>query len=169
MKRPTSFALAGNLSVVALFTLLGGCMPSEPDTDMRGGGGHSGSGGVSGAGTGGAGVSCTPGSSAGLANFAGVTEVLHFYCGGAGCHNETQAPKFFDDAGLYTMLTTYTVAKCGGRVLVKPCKPEESALYLVQKGQCEGVEKMPKGCIDTCTVPDDLEAVRQWIANGAPR
>ena len=98
-----------------------------------------------------------------------MTEILHFYCGGSGCHNENQAPKFFEDATLHTMLTTYTVAKCGGRVLVKPCKPEESALYLVQKGQCEGVEKMPKGCVDTCTVPDELEAVRQWIANGAPK
>lgn len=149
------------------------CAPADPG--MGGGsGGASGTGGASatggaGAGTGGAAATCTPGSSAGLANFAGVTEVLHFYCGGAGCHNENQAPKFFDDAGLYTLLTTYTVAKCGGRVLVKPCKPDESALYLVQKGMCEGVEKMPKGCIDTCTVADDLEAVRQWIANGAPK
>ena len=57
--------------------------------------------------------------------------VIGFYCGGAGCHNEGQPPNYFpdDDATLYRTLTEYKVTKCGGRVLVKPCAPEESAFY----------------------------------------
>ena len=60
--------------------------------------------------------------------------VIGFYCGGAGCHNEGQPPNYFpdNDATLYRTLTEYKVAKCGGRVLVKPCAPEESAFYRAQ-------------------------------------
>jgi hypothetical protein len=76
------------------------------------------------------------------------------------------------DTALYTTLTTYKVTKCGGRVLVKPCAPEDSALYRAQSDPttCEMLPQMPFGCgVGSCTQPDDLEIVRQWIAGGAPK
>ena len=100
--------------------------------------------------------------------------VVGFYCGGSGCHNNGQTPDLFpsDDATLYNTLTTYKVAKCGGRVLVKPCAPEDSAFYRAQSDPttCEMLPQMPFGCGGgNCTQPDDLEIVRQWIAAGAPK
>jgi hypothetical protein len=171
MQSHTPF-VPGRLSVLILLALLlttlltlgGACVPSDPTNPSLAGTG--GAGGGVGSGTGGA--SCTPGSTAGYANYPGVKDILHFYCGGSGCHNEGQAPKFFDDATLYSTLTTYKVAGCQNRVLVKPCSPDDSALVLVPQGMCAMVEKMPKGCVDNCVVPDDLAAIRQWIANGAP-
>jgi len=150
--------------VFALVSTLGGaCMPADPVASGTGGAGG-GSGGSPGTG----GANCQPGSTAGYANYPGVKEILHFYCGGSGCHNEGQSPKFFEDATLYSTLTTYKVVGCQNRVLVKPCSPDDSALYLVPQGMCPLVEKMPLGCVDNCVVPDDLAAIRQWIANGAP-
>lgn len=129
------------------------------------------------AGQGGSGASCASGGSGGgssVATFADIKTVIGFYCGGAGCHNETQSPNLFpnDDTTLYTTLTTYKVTKCGGRVLVKPCAPEESAFYRAQNNPttCEMLPQMPFGCGGgNCTQPDDLEIVRQWIAEGAPK
>jgi hypothetical protein len=60
--------------------------------------------------------------------------------------------------------------KCGQRLLVKPCAPEESAFYLAQAGLCPDVPQMPFGCTpayDNCTPADKLEGVRQWILKGA--
>ena len=121
-------------------------------------------------------ASCSAGGTGGSSSFAtwsGVKTVIGFYCGGAGCHNEGQPPNYFpgDDATLYRTLTEYKVAKCGGRVLVKPCAPEESAFYLAQAEppMCNPLPRMPFGCGQgSCTAPEDLEDVRQWIAKGAP-
>jgi hypothetical protein len=100
--------------------------------------------------------------------------IIGFYCGGAGCHNNGQPPNLFpnDDATLYRTLTEYKVTKCGGRVLVKPCAPEDSAFYRAQTepAMCDPLPRMPFGCgPGSCTSPDDLEDVRQWIAKGAPK
>ena len=76
------------------------------------------------------------------------------------------------DAALYEELTTYTTTKCGGRMLVNPCTPEQSAFYLAQTGMCGDIAQMPFGCdpkYENCTPTDKLEGIRQWIANGAPR
>lgn len=129
------------------------------------------------AGQGGSGASCASGGSGGgssVATFGDIKTVIGFYCGGAGCHNETQSPNLFpnDDTTLYTTLTTYKVTKCGGRVLVKPCAAEDSAFYRAQNNPttCEMLPQMPFGCGGgNCTQPDDLEIVRQWIAEGAPK
>ena len=143
----------------ALFVVLGGlgaCAAELPDDAM--------------------GPSCTVGAADGgssLANWSGVKTVIGFYCGGAGCHNEDQKPALFpdNDATLYRTLMEHKVAGCGGRALVKPCSPEESALYRVQAEppMCDATPRMPFGCGQgSCTSPDDLEGIRQWIANGAP-
>src|SRR4029079_5011906 len=86
--------------------------------------GQGGTSGQSGAAGGAAGsASCATGGSTGVATWSDVKTVVGFYCGGSGCHNNGQTPDLFpsDDATLYNTLTTYKVAKCGGRVLVKPC------------------------------------------------
>jgi hypothetical protein len=73
-----------------------------------------------------------------------------------------------DDEMLYATLTTYTSGACGDRLLVTPFMPEESAFLLAQEGKCAYIPQMPLGCVDDCTPAADLEAVRQWIAAGAP-
>jgi len=83
-------------------------------------------------------------------------------------------PRLFpaDDDTLYRTLTEYKVEDCGGRVLVKPCAPEESAFYRSQTDptMCDPLPRMPFNCgPGRCTDPSDLEDIRQWIANGAPR
>lgn len=144
---------------------LGACAPAS-NTGFGGSSGQSGAGG---------GASCSTGGAGGSSSFAtwsGVKTVIGFYCGGAGCHNEGQAPNYFpgDDATLYRTLTEYKVTKCGGRVLVKPCAPQESAFYLAQtEAMCGELPRMPFGCGQgSCTAAEDLEDVRQWIAKGAP-
>ena len=148
----------------ALLVVLGGVGACAGGLDSNPGQGGSG-GGASCAATGG---------SAGSATFSDVKTVVGFYCGGSTCHNSGQTPNLFpdSDAALYTTLTTYKVTKCGGRVLVKPCAPEDSAIYRAQSDPttCEMLPQMPFGCgVGSCTQPDDLEIVRQWIAEGAPK
>jgi hypothetical protein len=136
--------------------------------------GQGGSSGQSGAGGGASCASSPTDGGSSLATFTDIKTVIGFYCGGAGCHNNGQTPNFFadSDTALYTTLTTYKVAKCGGRVLVKPCAPEDSAFYRAQSDptKCEMLPQMPFGCVGgSCVQPDDLEMVRQWIAAGAPK
>lgn len=83
---------------------------------------------------------------------------------------------FKDDDTLHDTLMTTMISRCENRVLVKPGEPENSALYLVLKGEpCGTVGQMPKGCypsedptLNSCTTPADLERIRLWIAEGAP-
>lgn len=147
---------------------LGACAGDPAsNTGLGGSSGQSGTGG---------GASCNPGGAGGTSSFAtwsGVKTVIGFYCGGAGCHNEGQPPNYFpdNDATLYRTLMEYRVTNCGGRVLVKPCAPEESAFYRAQTEppMCDPLPRMPFGCgPGSCTSPEDLEDVRQWIAKGAP-
>jgi hypothetical protein len=77
-----------------------------------------------------------------------------------------------DDQKLYTNLTTYVSKACNDTTLVTPGKPEQSALLTILKGPCGMTPRMPYGCTTEAgdCIPDDyIEAVKQWIANGAPR
>ncbi len=179
MKKRTSILVATFLGL-AVVAPLGACMPGNDGTGTAGtsGGGSSGNAGTAGAaggagaaGTGGA--NCNAGGSTGgssdLANFDTIRMIVQVQCGGPGCHNDTQTPHLVDDANLYTTLTTFVSTMCGNRLLVNPCSPEESAFYLAQRGQCETLERMPKGCVDLCTPDDYLQGIWQWISNGAPK
>ena len=115
-----------------------------------------------------------------LANWANLRDVVDNTCFGSDCHTQGDRQPYMlglsaaplADTDLYTKLTTYTTAKCGQRMLVKPCAPDESAFYLAQMGMCGDIPQMPFGCspaYDNCTPADKLEGIRQWIANGAPR
>jgi hypothetical protein len=180
MKLSSLPVLLRTSALLVVFSGLGACLPTEPASQGSGGSGSGGSGsggsgsGGSGSGGSGSGGSCSSSSGSSSATFSQMKVVIGFYCGGAGCHNENQAPNLFpdNDATLYRTLTEYKVKDCGGRVLVKPCAPEESAFYRVQtsSAMCDPVPRMPFGCGEgSCTSADDLEDVRQWIARGAPK
>jgi len=181
MKNRSSLTAAMFMGLTVL--VAAGACTSNGDTGATGGAGSGGSPGGAGTGAGragsggtaggGASASCSAGHSGGspsdLADFATVRMIVQVQCGGPGCHNDSQSPHMVDDANLYATLTTFVSPRCGNRVLVKPCAPEESAFYLAQRGQCGTLDKMPKGCTDLCTPDNYLEGVRQWIANGAPK
>jgi hypothetical protein len=144
--------------------------------NTTGAGGSAGSGPVSCGGTGG---------TSDKATWANVRDIIAPEaaiggCFGQDCHTDgDRQPYLFglntaplSDADLYNKLTTYKTMKCGQRVLVKPCAPDESAFYLAQAGQCGDVPQMPFGCkpeYENCTSAEKLEGLRQWIAKGAPR
>jgi len=168
MKLSSVPVLVRTSALVVVLVGLGACSGELASNTGRGGSsGQSGAGG---------GASCSAGGTGGSSSFAtwsGVKTIIGFYCGGAGCHNEGQPPNYFpdNDATLYRTLTEYTVAKCGGRVLIKPCAPEDSAFYRAQAEppMCDLLLRMPFGCGEgSCTSPEDLEDIRQWIAKGAP-
>ena len=155
--------------------MLGACATSEEGpTGMGGSGGSGGSAPVSCGGAGGTGDKAT---------WANVRDILApdypiGGCFGADCHTEGDREPFLfglnsaplSDADLYRKLTTYRTVKCGQRLLVNPCSPNQSAFYLAQMGLCEELPQMPFGCEpanDNCTPDAKLEGLRQWIANGA--
>ena len=173
MKVSSIPALARTFAFLVVLGGLGACAGGLESNPGQGGssGQSGGAGGTAGS------ASCGPaatGGSSGVATFSDVKTVVGFYCGGGTCHNSGQTPNLFpdNDTALYATLTTYKVAKCGGRVLVKPCAPDDSAFYRAQSDPttCEMLPQMPFGCGGgNCTQPDDLEIVRQWIAAGAPK
>ena len=174
------------LLIVAAPAAAGACLsdPGLVNTGAAGSSGTAGAGGNSGsAGTTGM-VSCggASGTSA-LATWANVRDIIEVGqpggCYGSDCHRQGEREPVMlavtgqlSDAALYDKLTTYRTQKCGQRVLVKPCAPEESAFYVAQMGTCGDLPQMPFGCLpefENCTAPEKLEGLRQWIANGAPR
>lgn len=153
-----------------------GCLPSGGtlggvDGGAGSGGGNAGTGGGSGGG-GGSPAAC--GGSSGTVTWAGVRDLVQTLCAGADCHENGNRQPFMigvDEQTLYATLTSHKVTKCGDRVLIKPCAPEESSFYLSQleTGGCgPTLPRMPFGCVDLCTTTDELEMFRQWILNGAP-
>lgn len=77
-----------------------------------------------------------------------------------------------DDTLLYTNLLSYVSKACGNTKLVEPCNPARSALVTILKGACGNTPRMPYGCTAEAgdCIPDEyINAVAQWITNGAPR
>jgi hypothetical protein len=159
--------VAAVAAVVTMFVAAGACS-SEP-APMTGAGGTTGA-----AGGGGGTASCTPTGGTGSPgtaipgpNFATVRNIAASRCGVPGCHVGAMQPPLQDTPDFYATLTSYRSSSCSGFRLVEPCKPEESAFYLAQMGQCPNIPRMPLECTDNCTPADWLEHVRNWIANGA--
>ncbi|KYF96887.1 hypothetical protein BE20_58875 [Sorangium cellulosum] len=93
-------------------------------------------------------------------------------CFGAGCHNDEMNPLNLKvDAELRTRLTTHVSKNCGNIPVVNPGKPEESALIKILEGPCGETMRMPLGCVNdgdaNCVPPSYIEALSQWIADGA--
>jgi hypothetical protein len=93
-------------------------------------------------------------------------------CGAPACHGggpDGQDVIFVNRDTLYTTLTTTVVMECGNRPLVSPGNVANSALPMLPTWQC-GDLVMPQGCLeDPCITPAELDAIRGWIAAGAPR
>jgi hypothetical protein len=170
----------GVLLTLAALGTVDACVPEDPVV-VSGTGGRSGSGGSEPP------LSCGGSSGAALATWANVRDVIEgstpppMGCFGADCHTQGDREPILlglntaplSDADLYAKLTTFRTTKCGKRVLVRPCAPDDSAFYLVQANRCGAdMPQMPFGCLpefDNCTPADKLEGIRQWIADGAPR
>jgi hypothetical protein len=143
---------------------------------------------VSGCGAGGA-SSAGPGGASGSAPIPPTFETVKLViegggpimtCSAAPCHGANgNAPPgrplalpSNDDQLLYTNLTSYVSTACGNLKLVTPCDPANSALLRILSGPCGMTPRMPYMCTsaDGNCVPDEyIAAIRQWIADGAPR
>ncbi len=93
-------------------------------------------------------------------------------CFGAACHNDDMNPlNLRIDGGLHMRLTSRISKNCGDIPIVNPGKPEESALIKILKGPCGPTPRMPVECVnegDARCIPDDyIQAMSQWIADGA--
>ncbi|AUX37683.1 hypothetical protein SOCE836_099130 [Sorangium cellulosum] len=93
-------------------------------------------------------------------------------CFGAGCHNDEMNPLDLQvNAELRTRLTSHVSENCGNLLIVNPGKPEESALIKILKGPCGDTPRMPLECVNDgdakCVPPNYIEAISQWIADGA--
>ncbi|WP_437960473.1 hypothetical protein WME76_13055 [Sorangium sp. So ce119] len=185
--RISSFIAA---ATVAILSPLAGCSDTPEDTGAGGAGGSdSGSTSTSGStsssvGSGGAGSTSASsggdggGGSTGSGNAVAPTfDTVKFViertsCFGAGCHNDDlNALDLKVDGELRTRLTTHISENCGNLPIVNPGKPEESALVKILKEPCGDTPRMPIECVNDgdakCVPPDYIEAIEQWIADGA--
>ncbi len=129
---------------------------------VAGGGANSqGGGGVSG-GSGGSGGSSIP------ASFETMKLIITSLC--QGCHGSDMSLNLNSDPALYMRLTTGTTRTCGP--LITKGDPSKSAMFKMLEGTCPPpFSIMPDGCKpeeDSCLGADYQDAVKRWIAAGAP-
>ncbi|WP_437603933.1 hypothetical protein [Sorangium sp. So ce590] len=183
--RLSSFIAA---AIIAILSPLPGCAETPDDTGGGGTGGSdpgstsasgSTSSGVGAGGSGGAGstsASTGGGGSTGSGSEIEPTfETVKFVienvtCFGAGCHNDDMNPlDLMINEELHTTITSHMSKNCGP--LVNLGNPQESALVKVLKGPCGSTPRMPLECVNdedqACVPPDYIEAITQWIADGA--
>ncbi|MEI9953609.1 MAG: hypothetical protein WDO74_32660 [Pseudomonadota bacterium] len=95
-------------------------------------------------------------------------------CSGSSCHyggrNHFQMGKPADE--LYKYMLNFKTLECGK--LIDTTKPSESAIVKYLRGPCGPIERMPSNkCFDDtdelCVPEYYIQAIEQWIANGAPR
>ncbi|WP_437294688.1 hypothetical protein [Sorangium sp. So ce426] len=173
---------------VAILSPLPGCSDDPDDTGAGGAGGTDagstsasvstssavGSGGAGGASsssasTGGDGGSTGSGSEQ-APTFETFQYVVQNACWGAGCHNDEMNPlDLMIDEELHTRVSSHITKNCGD--LINIDNPEESGLIKILKGPCGATPRMPLECVsdgDAACIPADyLEALTQWIADGA--
>ncbi len=126
-----------------------------------GGKGGGGSGGAS-AGSGGSGGSTIPGS------FETMKLIITSLC--QGCHGSDMSLNLNTDPALYMRLTTGMTRTCGP--LITKGDPSKSAMFKMLEGTCPPpFTIMPDGCKPAegnCLGADYQDAVKRWIAAGAP-
>lgn len=102
-------------------------------------------------------------------------------CSSSDCHGGFEGrPDFRDTPGLYERVTTWYSDICEMNV-VTPGNPDQSAILKVLTTGCgdvydrcligtECIPRMPLNCEDgfDCIPPAYIEALRRWIAEGAP-
>ena len=95
-------------------------------------------------------------------------------CSGSNCHyggkNHFQMGKSADQ--LYTYMMSFKTLQCGK--LIDTANPAQSALVRYLRGPCGEIERMPSyKCFDDgdeqCVPEYYIQAIEQWIADGAPR
>jgi hypothetical protein len=105
------------------------------------------------------------------------------FCAGSDCHGGVDKRlDLRDDGDLYYELTTWISELCGNKFVVNPGNPDQSAILDVLTTGCgavapncligqECIPQMPVNCTPgfDCVAPEKIEAIRQWIANGAPQ
>jgi hypothetical protein len=115
-----------------------------------------------------AGTAGTGGSSPG---FQAVATIMSNNCGLSACHGgglDGQDLVFTNLSTLHGILMTKVVKECNSSVLVVPNNPAASALLMLPTWKCNDFV-MPNGCIeDPCLRQDELDAITNWIASGAP-
>lgn len=141
-------------------------------TSTAGAGGGGGSAGTSGTAAA-AGTESGGGGGAVEASFDTLKSLIPMHCFGGLCHDLPENPLHLTvDDKLYTTLTTHVTKHCGP--VLKPGSPQESALIRLLKGPCGETDRMPFGkCFEDgdegCVSPQDIAALEQWIAKGAPQ
>ncbi|WP_437819188.1 hypothetical protein [Sorangium sp. So ce1078] len=185
--RLSSFIAA---AIVAILSPLAGCSDTPDDTGAGGTGGSDagstsasgstssgvGSGGSGGAGSTSVSTSGVGGGSTGSGSGIDPTfETVKFVidnvtCFGAGCHNDEMNPLDLQlDGELHARLTSHVTEDCGP--LVNLANPPESALIKILKGPCGSTPRMPPECVNDddikCVTDDYIQAMTQWIADGA--
>lgn len=138
------------------------------------GGGAVAGGGIGGKATGGSGGS-TGGTSGGgsggstiPASFETLKLIVSSLC--QGCHGSDMSLNLNTDAGLYGRLTSGMSRTCGP--LITKGDPSKSAMFKMLEGTCPPpFSIMPDGCKPAdgnCLEADYQDAVKRWIAAGAP-
>ncbi|WP_437324763.1 hypothetical protein [Sorangium sp. So ce381] len=176
------------VAFVAVLSPLPGCSDDPDDTGAGGAGGTDasstsasvstssavGSGGSGGAGSTSASTGGDGGSTGSGSEIEPTFETLQFViqnaCFGAGCHNDDMNPlNLMIDGELHARVSSHTTKNCGD--LIDPGNPEESGLIKILKGPCGATPRMPLECVNEgdskCIPPDYIEALTQWIADGA--
>jgi hypothetical protein len=77
------------------------------------------------------------------------------------------------DAELYARMSAHQTENCGP--LLTPGNAAQSAIVRLIKGACNGTDRMPYGdCYDDpqggtdCLSAEEITAIEQWVAAGAP-
>ncbi|WP_437544686.1 hypothetical protein WME97_36505 [Sorangium sp. So ce367] len=181
--RLSNFAAA---AILTLLSALSGCSDDGSTGSSEAGttttSNASGSGGQGSGGDGAGGATASSSTSAGTGGGGSAVEptfetvravVAQTGCSDASCHNGEAEPRLLDDETLYATLTTHISEACGDIPLVTPGEPEQSALVKILKGPCGDIARMPNGCVSepgpeyTCLPQAYIEAIEQWVADGA--
>jgi len=100
-------------------------------------------------------------------------------CSSSDCHGGVEERLDLRQTGLYDELLSWNSELCG-KPVISPGNPDNSALIQVLTTGCgdvkpdcvigtECIPRMPLECEEgvDCIPPDYIEALRQWIADGA--
>jgi hypothetical protein len=140
----------------------GGGVAGGGANSQGGGGANSQGGGGASGGSGGSGGSTIP------ASFETMTLIITSLC--QGCHGSDMSLNLNTDPALYMRLTTGMTRTCGP--LITKGDPAKSAMFKMLEGTCPPpFTIMPDGCKpeeDNCLGADYQDAVKRWIAAGAP-
>jgi hypothetical protein len=108
------------------------------------------------------------------ASFETLKEVIRgLGCFGSDCHggNEFNPLDLQIDEELYMRLIEGTSMECDGLPYIDPGNPDGSALIRLINGPCGMTGQMPAGCTPGegggCVPDAYIEALEQWVANGA--